>query len=514
MKFIFLITALIFFCHLYSQERKSGFYNYSINLDATSNDRIEITLSTPAISTTEAEFVFPISVPGYYNIHLKFGDLISSFQAFDITGQLLYTEKKGGNRWLIKNASKLKTIKYKVDDVWEVRDSLSHWLPAENIFEKNKFFLLNQGATMGYFESMENLSIHVQINYPTNLYPATGADIEENGKGSLKYFAKNYQDLTDKPILFTTTKPLKFKVANTEVLISVYAEDGSINNEAIYNILQPVFNKIAHYLDNKLPVKKYAFLGYFYKGPIFASAQLEHNNSAVFIYPEQWDEKILGSTFQENLTETSYHEFFHILTPLNIHSEELLHFNFAAPNMSKHLWLYEGMTEYLSYHVQVNQHAISSDSFFRRIEGFILEMSKYRNDVSLTEISSKTYGELNDEYDNVELKGVLVNLLLDIRLRELSAGKCGAKDLMMNLVKKYGKEKGFKDDELFEIISSMTYPVIREHFTKYVEGIEPLPLKEYLKKVGLSYDEKENHITVNASATNEQKQLRDDWLFN
>ncbi len=61
--------------------------------------------------------------------------------------------------------------------------------------------------------------------------------------------------------------------------------------------------------------------------------------------------------------------------------------------MSKHLWLYEGMTEYLSYQVQVNQHAISSDSFFRRIEGFIHEMGEYRNDVSLTEISSKTYGE-------------------------------------------------------------------------------------------------------------------------
>ncbi|MBK8777324.1 MAG: hypothetical protein IPO25_07900 [Saprospiraceae bacterium] len=108
------------------------------------------------------------------------------------------------------------------------------------------------------------------------------------------------------------------------------------------------------------------------------------------------------------MIETSYHEFFHILSPLNIHSEELLKFNFSNPIMSKHLWLYEGMTEYLSNHVQVNQNSISTDSFYRNIENIILQMKDYRNDVSLTEISSKTYGELDDEYDNVELKGVLV----------------------------------------------------------------------------------------------------------
>lgn len=514
MKSILVLFALTFSFYSFSQKSSSDFYCYSVNLNDIVNDKIKVTLTTPTIKSKDAEFIFPISVPGYYNINLKFGDLISDFKAFDIDGKPLTSIKKASNRWLIENATRLKTIRYKVDDVWEVKDSLSHWLPAENIFTKNKVFLLNQGATMGYFEGMEKLPLQLQVKYPKHLFPATGADIDEKQNGFIRYTAKNYQDLTDKPILFTTTKPLIFKVANSEILISVYAEDGSIKNEDIYRYLQPVFSKIAQYLDNKLPVKKYAFLGYFYKGPIFASAQLEHNNSAVFIYPEKWDEKLLGSTFSENLIETSYHEFFHILSPLNIHSEELLKFNFSNPIMSKHLWLYEGMTEYLSNHVQVNQNSISTDSFYRNIENIILQMKDYRNDVSLTEISSKTYGELDDEYDNVELKGVLVNLLLDIRLRELSAGEYGVKDLMMDLVKRFGKEGAFKDEELFEIITSMTYPVIREHFTKYVEGTEPLPLKEYMVKVGLIYNEIKNSITVNPNSTGEQKKLLNDWLSN
>ncbi len=513
MKFTFILMALVAACNVYCQVSSIDLYKYSVNLDNIVKDRVGVTLSTPSINSFETEYVFPVSVPGYYNINLKFGELISDFQAFNINGNILPTIRKSSNRWLIKNAQNLKTIKYKVDDVWEIKDSLSHWLPAENIFEEDKVFLLNQGATMGYFEGMENLPIHLEIKYPKHLYPATGADIEEKQQGLISYSANNYQDLTDKPILFTKIKPLRFNVANTEILISVYSEGGGIKNEAIFKIVEPVFSKIAQYLGNQLPVEKYALLVYFYKGQIFASAQLEHNNSAVFIYPEEWDEKLLGSTFLENLTKTSYHEFFHILTPLNIHSEELLHFNFDTPTMSKHLWLYEGMTEYLSNHVQVNQLSITRDSFYRSIESIIRQMKEYRNDVSLTEISSKTYGELDDEYDNVELKGVLVNLLLDIRLRELSSGKYGTKDLILDLVRKFGKEKAFKDEELFDSITSITYPVIREYFRKYVEGIEPLPIKEYLEKVGLSYNEKEYFISVNSNATKEQKQLLNDWLL-
>jgi predicted metalloprotease with PDZ domain len=198
---------------------------------------------------------------------------------------------------------------------------------------------------------------------------------------------------------------------------------------------------------------------------------------------------------------------------LNIHSEELLNFNFTQPVTSQHLWLYEGMTEYLSYHVQVNQHARSLATFCKDIEKFIAEMKTYRSDVSLTTISSNTYGPLHSEYDNVELKGVLVNLLLDIRLCELSGGKYNARRLMLDLSARFGRHGSFKDTALFDIISGMTFPEIRPFFTDYVEGTQPLPLKAYFQKVGLLYDEAQNQLRIDPHASKEQKELRDYWLF-
>jgi len=55
------------------------------------------------------------------------------------------------------------------------------------------------------------------------------------------------------------------------------------------------------------------------------------------------------------------------------------------------------------------------------------------------------------------------------------------------LSKEYGKYKSFKDKELFDKIAQLSSPKIREFFTKYVEGSQPLPLKEILAKVGITY---------------------------
>jgi hypothetical protein len=96
-------------------------------------------------------------------------------------------------------------------------------------------------------------------------------------------------------------------------------------------------------LGGDLPVDKYAFLiytddKYGYSG---GEGALEHSYCSMYYYPER-DEKQLADEF----VDPCAHEFFHIITPLTIHSEEIQNFDFNDPKMSRHLWLYEGSTEY------------------------------------------------------------------------------------------------------------------------------------------------------------------------
>ncbi|HEY9490093.1 MAG TPA: peptidase M61, partial [Chryseosolibacter sp.] len=198
------------------------------------------------------------------------------------------------------------------------------------------------------------------------------------------------------------------------------------------------------------------------------------------------------------------HEFFHIVTPLTVHSEEIRDFDFNDPEMSQHLWMYEGVTEYFASLVQVQYDLISLDEFIQTIREKMLTADQFIDDVPFTEISKFTLDKYHDQYYNVYQKGALIGLCLDVKLRKLSNGERGLRDLMLQLSEQYGKDKAFRDDELFAVITSMTYPEIGEFFKKYVKGeglisadtasssgnrIEPLPFAETFEELGIIYSE-------------------------
>ncbi len=60
------------------------------------------------------------------------------------------------------------------------------------------------------------------------------------------------------------------------------------------------------------------------------------------------------------------HEFLHILTPLNLHSEIIQPFNFEVPTSSEHIWLYEGVTEWASDIMQMRGGLIGTDEYLKQ----------------------------------------------------------------------------------------------------------------------------------------------------
>jgi predicted metalloprotease with PDZ domain len=155
--------------------------------------------------------------------------------------------------------------------------------------------------------------------------------------------------------------------------------------------------------------------------------------------------------------------------------------------MSKHLWLYEGVTEYFAGHMQVYEGLISVDDYLQIIKQKINSAKNYNDDISFTEMSKGVLDKYEDQYMNVYQKGALIGMSLDILLRKYSNGKMGLVDLMHKLGEKYGKDKSFKDDELIDVITELTYPEIGEFLKTYVDGNKPLPLDELFEMVGISY---------------------------
>ncbi len=81
------------------------------------------------------------------------------------------------------------------------------------------------------------------------------------------------------------------------------------------------------------------------------------------VLPEQMPIEAL----EKAMIDVVSHEFFHIVTPLNVHSKEIQYFDYNDPKMSEHLWMYEGTTEYFANLFQIQQGLIDEADFYKRI---------------------------------------------------------------------------------------------------------------------------------------------------
>ncbi len=468
----------------------SGFaqkeYQFSVDLTQPKDDKLTVNLNTPPIRDKNAVYHLPKVVPGTYSIN-NYGSYVSNFKAFDKKGRALKVNQLDKNSWKISKAKKLSRLSYQIDDTWDTPEITEDvFEPSGTNIEENRIFVLNSFGFFGYFQGMERLPYRVSITKPEGFYGSTSL-VNQNKTGNKDLFVTNdYHELADAPFMYNRPDTVWLKVGNADILVSVFSPNNKFATKDLAADIKPTLEAQKDYLGGTLPIDKYAFIIYMSdRQDLTRYGALEHAQSSFYYLPESFSEEQLS----KSIKDIAAHEFFHILTPLSIHSEEIGNFDYINPKMSRHLWLYEGLTEYAAHHAQLQAGIIDLPTYLERQADKIENSRTRHNDtLSFTAMSQEVLDKYKDEYPNVYEKGALIGLSLDLRLRQLSGGKYGTKDLLRDLAKTYGKTKSFKDEELFDKITELTYPEMRDFFRKYVEGGQPLPLEELFNAIGITFD--------------------------
>lgn len=482
-------------------------YTVSLNLSRVKGDRVKVVVRTPAITDSIIEYVMPAVIPGSYS-RKDFGRFIESFTAYSDKGKKLRYTKSGNNVFVISNPRKAKLgrVEYFVNDTWDAEKDPSKkqsdeefnyiFQPGGTNIDAGRNYVINHQGFYGYLEGHKLIPYEITVTRPDNLYASTSLKVERQ-KGKDILYANDYVYLVDNPVMYCKPDTVSFMAGSTRVTVSVFSETGVVSAKEIKEYITPLSYALAGFFE-KMPVDRYMFIMYFSKyGTRTALTKygghgaLEHSYSSMYFLPELPEAKSRKSM----VLSVGSHEFLHILTPLNVHSEEIANFDFRNPKMSRHLWMYEGVTEYFSNLVQVRDSLMSQQDFMNDIRSK-MERSKDYPDVSFTDMSRNILSDrYKNMYSNVYQKGALIGFLLDIRLAELSGGSMGLRELMMKLAEKYGPSKPFRDEQLIDDIVALSHPQIREYFDSYVVGDKPLPYKEYYSKIGWDYFE-EKHDTV------------------
>jgi predicted metalloprotease with PDZ domain len=467
-------------------------YKYKVNLIDTENDLVKVELMPPPIAEQTIRFCFPAMVPGTYEVY-NFGRFISAMQASGKNGAKINVEKKGPNIYEMSPANQIEKITYLVEDTWDtkIREKIVFEPGGTNI-ESGKNFVINTHGFFGFIDGMVDRKFTLEFQKPVGFYPATGLTDVYVGIDKDVINVQGYHDLVDSPIMYALPDTTSIMVANTKVLVANYSPNKKISSRFIAATIKDVLDAQRDYLGGELPVTKYAFLFYLTDRATLSgsSGALEHSYSSMYVLPE------MDSTYlQQQIRDVAAHEFFHIVTPLNIHSKEIGEFDFINPKMSEHLWLYEGMTEYAAHHAQAKAGLIDIDAFLKVMMGkYETSLEVFNDTMSFTYMSKHVLEEsIHPQYGNVYEKGALIGMCLDIYLLYYSNGEYGAQQLMRDLAKKYGKNNAFNDTDLFNEIEKMTYPEIGVFLRKHVSGKEPLPIKDVLDKVGLMYEKEKTY---------------------
>lgn len=461
----------------------------AIDLNIVKEDKVMVTITPPAFTSPEVVFHIPKTVPGTYSSD-NYGKLIVDLKALDKSGKELTVTKTDDNSWKISNAKALSKITYWVNDTYDTETGRGFgkdeiFSPAGTNIDEGKNFMLNNHGFVGYFDDKLEIPYTVTITHPATLFGSTSL-VDTNKSDTVDTFvAKRYFELTDNPIMYAKPDYVTFNVDGMEILFSVYSANGTHTAKSLLADLEKTMRAQKAFLGPINDNKKYTVLLYLSdmeKADAKGFGALEHHTSTTVVFPEMMPAAALG----EQIKDVVSHEFFHIVTPLSIHSKEIQYFDYNNPKMSKHLWMYEGVTEYFANLFQVNQGLIDADEFYQRIVGKINNASSMNDTMSFTEMSSNVLVQpYKDQYLNVYEKGALIGMCIDIIIREKSNGQRGILDLMQKLSKKYGANKPFNDDELFAEITALTYPEVGEFLTTHVAGTTPIPYDVYFGKVGV-----------------------------
>ena len=477
------ILIFLLSLNIYAQE---DIFQYELDF-TNKNDAFNVTLSTPQLTENDSIYSFVSYAPGVHQ-PLDFGRFVKMFKVYDADGIELITNKISINDFEILEPTKVSKIEYEIDDSFDMSAKYHPIYPMSGTGINTNYTIINPHGVFGYFNNLKKNPIVLHLKLDGN--PKVGTALNKNAADH--YAIDSYYHLTDSPILIgDKLSYASTQIGEIKVEAFVYSPSDKITAQMALNEASSILNAAKDYIGYS-PVDRYTFLMYFaspsdiVEMPVFrAGGALEHSLSSTYALPDM-------PQYLPVLKNVIAHEFMHILSPLHLHSNILANFDYSNPvSEDKHVWLYEGVTEWVSYIMQVKSGILSFDDYLNYLSEKINNSLTYSSEYSLTRISHEwSTDEGNKQYGNIYQLGALTAAMLDIKLIQLSNGEKDLRKVYIDLIKKYGKGNPFDNDTFFDVLVAMTYPEIADFIDKHIKNNTPYDFEKEMNAIGINYYKK------------------------
>src|SRR5688572_212825 len=188
-----LLPALLLVC---VQQGFSQKYQYTADLNIK-NDKLQVSLITPATTKSTVIFAMPKIIPGTYSI-ADYGKFVSNVKATGKNGNSLPVKKLNDNQWQISNAAQLNKITYDVDDIFDAEIKHNIYPMAATNFEADNI-VLNTPGIFGFIDGMQQLPFEVTFEKPAAYYASTSLAVQSKSPTRDMINVRNVDELYDHP---------------------------------------------------------------------------------------------------------------------------------------------------------------------------------------------------------------------------------------------------------------------------------------------------------------------------
>ena len=301
------------------------------------------------------------------------------------------------------------------------------------------------------------------------------------------FLAKNFDEMVDSPVELGGFAEADFEADGAKYRVTVDADPSDYDLKSITDMVRQLAAVEVEWMNDR-PFDHYLFIFHFPRGP--AGGGMEHAYSTAI---DASADRVKSNPL--SLADVTAHEFFHLWNVKRIRPQSLEPVDYAKEQYTRALWFSEGVTSTVADYMRVRAGFLDEKGFLAELAADIrqLESRPARLTQSVEESSLDAWLEKYPQYESPQRsisyynKGEILGMLLDLQMREASAGKRSLRDLFLWMNDHYARQGKFFPDSrgVEEAAEAVTGADFREFFARYVAGSDPIPYDGFFATVGL-----------------------------
>ena len=451
---------------------------YTVSFPAPQTHYVEIAAAVPTDNRPQVELMMAVWTPGSYLVR-EYERNVEAVTAMGANGRSLAVEKSEKNRWRITTeGAATVNVKYRVyAREMSVR---TNWVEAG-------FALINGAPTFMTLADLTPRPHEVVINLPSG-WKRSMTGLPDMPGGQHWYRAPDFDTLVDSPFVLGNPAVYEFEVDGKKHYLVDEGEGGVFDGARAAKDLEAIVREHRR-LWGSLPYDKYLFFNL-----LTAEGNgLEHKNSNVVTF-SRWGTRTPGAYL--NWLRIEAHEHFHAWNVKRLRPVELGPFEYENENLTRSLWIAEGLTEYYGS-LSVNRAGLSTTAevlaeLSTNIEELQTSPGRFVTSAEQASLDAWIkYYRPDENSVNVTVsyytKGAVLGWLLDAKIRKTTGHVKSLDDVMRAAYQKYSGIRGFTPEDFRAVAEQVAGVSLQSFWASAVQGTSELDYSDALEAFGLRF---------------------------